>query len=154
VRLLGAQHYHEQQNVLAKLYAKYSGDLRPVVSDAQDSFDKRAFAIAGMGGQELCAAVTEVFDKYEYTDVSAAVALRELGVEKAIDDATGVATFRRAVPALHPDGLVVDDPIVGRYHVEYQDPATGTKRGLVNTRRQFEQVFVDCMTRSLSSGAR
>jgi hypothetical protein len=45
-------------------------------------------------------------------------------------------------------GLIRDDPIIGRLHVEYLDTFTGKKAVLQLHRRQWEQVLADVFIRA------
>lgn len=129
---------------LRRLAGLYSGDLSHVVKQAQDNFNRRCFAVTGLGAAEACQMLAAVHDRYEYEYVTAAVACRELGFELADGDTLGVETFRQAVPPQTPE-----DPIVGRYRVQFLDAETGEQSGLKNTRRTWELIFADAMTRAL-----
>lgn len=135
--------------VLSRLAAKYSGDLSEAVEVAQDAIDRRIFKVCRKSAAEAFAAVGNVVNRYEFEYVTAKTAASELGWIVPADDALGVLTFRKIVPALHQQGVLPDDPIIGRLHVDYLDVTSGERVGMKITRRQWEQVYIDAMNRSL-----
>lgn len=143
----------KQAQTLKRLAGLYSGDLSAVIRDAQTNLSKRTFAVSKLEGPIALKTLADVYDKYEYGMVDTKVACKEVGIEVPESDPLGTKTFLAAVPPLDPNGLAIDDPIVGRFYVEYFDLELGRRVGLSNTRRQYEKVFADIMTRKETTNA-
>lgn len=129
---------------LRRLAGLYSGDLSHVVEQAQDNFERRVFAATGMSAAAAAQALSAIHARYEYEYVTAAAACWELGFALDAGDELGTKTFDRIVPGQTPE-----DPILGRYRIDYLNPATGKRAGLKNTRKQWELVWADAMARAL-----
>ena len=140
---------HDPNSVLARLAAKYSGNLSEALNVARDNIDRRVFKVTRKSASEAFATLGNVVNRHEYEYVTAKIAAQEIGWIVPADDPLGVVTFRRVVPALQQDGLLPDDPNIGRLHIDYLDIDTGERVGMKITRRQWEQVYIDAMNRSL-----
>jgi hypothetical protein len=144
---------NRQAQTLKRLAGLYSGDLGSVIREAQTNASKRTFEVTKLEAAIAFKTLSDVFGQYEYEDVDAKVACKELGINLQEDDALGVKTLQFAVPPRDPSGLSIDDPIVGRFYVEYFDLELGRRTGLTNTRRQFEKVYADMMIRKETTNA-
>lgn len=141
---------NSQYEVLQRLAGLYSGDLTDVLIQARNGAAKRVFAVTKMQPADAAAAVAKVYGDYEYQRVTAKLACFELGETVSDTDTLGVETFRKLVPPLDPNGQVLDDPVISRLHISFQDIDRKALRGLTLTRRQWEQIYADCMNRLIA----
>ncbi len=137
-----------QYDVLQRLAGLYSGDLSEILVQARNGAAKRTFAVMKMQPAEAAAALSNTYNDYVFKRVGAKTACFELGIVVPEDDTLGVQTFKNSVPPLE---RVFDDPVIGRLQVEFLDIDRKANRGLTLTRRQFELVYADAMSRVIAA---
>ena len=117
------------QQLVAALAARYAydpADMLETFDLARGAFSKNVFQATRLDAREASAAVSSVFDAYEYQTITLAQAAKEIGLKDV---------------SQMPQIVGADDPIILRLYNTRLDLETGKRVGLRITRRQFEQIY-------------
>jgi hypothetical protein len=128
-------------DTLDRLAGLYAGDLSKALRRGRDDYSDAVYVVTG--GQtvpQAAANIAAVFLDYNYTDVDAAMACRELGYSVPADKA--IYYLNVILPPLAKDivGIAPEDPILGALKV-----------GLKVQRYQWESVYADAAFRVMQT---
>lgn len=133
------------QNVpetLSRLADLYSGDLNKVLRRGRDDYsDATVRATYGnFNVSQVSSIIAEIFESYNYKEVDAFIACKELGLAATQDNA--IKVFIDGVPPKTAliNGVIPEDPIIA-----------ALKSGLRVNRFQWELVYADAALRSMES---
>ena len=129
-------------DALDRLAGLYSGDLSEPIRQARNGYSLATYrASGGMTVPQVSLAVSEVYQRYAYDQVTTAQACRDLGyvVEEGPE---AVRRFQELLPHLpaNLDGIALEDPIIGALRV-----------GMPVSRKNWEHVFADASVRSIAA---
>jgi len=128
-------------DVLDRLAGLYAGDLTKTLRRGRDDYSDAVYiATGGQSVPEASAGLSGIFIDYHYTDVDAAIAVRELGYNVPTEKA--VYYLNNILPPVTKDvtGIVPEDPIIGALKV-----------GLRVQRYQWESVYADAALRAMQT---
>ena len=136
-------------DVLNEIASLYQGDASIALQSARDTFHMacknmtRGADGQGLGADEACSEIGDVFNRYAYDPIAPCVALAELGI-RAPDDETARVYLDRLLPPL-PDGR--EDPTIETIRKYDEKDQT-----FVISRQVWEQVYPATLHRALTTG--
>lgn len=125
---------------LTKLASLYSGDLSKVLRRARDDYNDAAIksTYGNFNIAQISDIVSTIYADYNYTEVDAFIALKDLGVKASEDEAQRFFTEIVVPRHIYANGVIPEDPIIA-----------ALKSGLKVNRFQWELVYADAAIRSM-----
>lgn len=125
---------------LTKLASLYSGDLSKVIRRARDDYNDAAIrsTYGNYNISQISEIISNIYSDYNYVEVDAAIALKDLGVRVNQDDAQKFFTELVVPRHIYVNGVIPEDPIIA-----------ALKSGLKVNRFQWELVYADAAIRSM-----
>lgn len=125
---------------LTRLAGLYSGDLSKVLRRGRDDYSDAAIraTYGNYNVAQISEIISEIYENYNYREVDAAIASRELGINVPEDQAIEYFVEIVKPRLVMANGVVPEDPIIA-----------ALKTGLRVNRFQWELVYADAAIRSM-----
>lgn len=128
-------------STLSKLASLYSGDLTKVLRRGRDDYTEASLraTYGNFNITQISEIISNIYADYNYVEVDATTALRELGYK--IDPEESQKYFTELIVPRHiyANGVIPEDPIIA-----------ALKTGLKVNRFQWELVYADAAIRSMN----